>query len=107
MLTREWAKHLGDNNIFVYSLTPGFVPKTDLFREQKSGNKIILNTFGLVGGRTVEQGADTIVWLASSDKFIGNNGGFFKDGKERECGFNNPNDEKRLWDICEEFLNKN
>ena len=81
MLTREWAKHLGNDNISVYSLTPGFVPKTDLFREQKTGNKIILNTFGLVGGRTVEQGADTIVWLASIDKTPGSNGGFFKDQK--------------------------
>jgi len=107
MMTREWAKHLEKDNISVYSLTPGFVPKTDLFREQKTGNKIILNTFGLVGGRTVEQGANTIVWLASSDEFPLSNGGFFKDRKERECGFNNPNDEKRLWDICEEFLNKN
>ena len=107
MLTREWARHLGENNISVYSLTPGFVPKTDLFREQKSGNKIILNTVGFVGGRTVEQGADTIVWLASNDKIPRSNGGFFKDRKEKECGFTNPEAEKRLWDICEGFLNKN
>ena len=105
MLTREWAKHLGKDNISVYSLTPGFVPKTDLFREQKTGNKIILNTFGLVGGRTVERGADTIVWLASSDKIPGSNDGFFKDRKEQKCGFTNPEAEKRLWDICEKFLN--
>ncbi len=104
MLTREWTKKLINDNISVYSMTPGFVPKTDLFREQKVGNKIILNTFGLVGGRTIKQGADTIVWLASSDKIPGSNGGFFKDRKEHECGFTNPTDEKRLWDICEKFL---
>lgn len=104
MLTREWTKKLINDNISVYSMTPGFVPKTDLFREQKVGNKIILNTFGLVGGRTIEQGADTIVWISSSDKIPGSNGGFFKDRKELECCFTNPTDEKRLWDICEKFL---
>ena len=104
MLTREWAKNLMNDNISVYSLTPGFIPKTDLFREQTKGNNIILNTFGLLGGRSVEKGADTIIWLASSDKIPGSNGGFFKDRRELECGFTNPKAEKRLWDICEEFL---
>jgi NAD(P)-dependent dehydrogenase (short-subunit alcohol dehydrogenase family) len=105
MLTREWAKYLGKDNISVYSMTPGWVPNTDLFREQSTLNKAVLKTAGFVGGRSVEQGADTIVCLASSDKISGNNGGFFKDRKEQKCGFTNPEAEKRLWDICEAFLN--
>ena len=105
MLTREWARRLENKNISVYSMTPGFVPGTDLFREQRSGSKFILNTFNLIGGRSVEQGADTIVWLASSDKVPGNNGGFFKDRKEKMCSFNNPENEKKLWDICERLIN--
>jgi NAD(P)-dependent dehydrogenase (short-subunit alcohol dehydrogenase family) len=106
MLTREWARRLEKEKIPVYSLTPGFVPKTDLFREQTKGNKIVLNTFGLVGGRTVGQGADTIVWLASTDEIPGSNGGFFNLRKEEKCRFFNPADEKKLWDKCEEFLSK-
>ena len=105
MMTREWAKHLAKDNISVYSMTPGWVPNTDLFREQTTLNKAVLKTAAFVGGRTVEQGADTIVWLASNDKIDGSNGGFFKDRKERECGFTDPKAEKRLWDICEKFLN--
>lgn len=101
MMTREWVRHLGKNNIFVYSMTPGWVPNTDLFREQTTFNKAVLKTAGFVGGRSVEQGADTIVWLASCDKILGSNGGFFKDRKEQEFGFTNPEAEKRLWDICE------
>ncbi|MBK7631965.1 MAG: SDR family oxidoreductase [Ignavibacteriales bacterium] len=107
MMTREWAKHLEKDNISVYSMTPGWVPNTDLFREQTTLNKAVLKTAAFVGGRTVEQGADTIVWLASNDKIDGSNGGFFKDRKERGCGFTDPKAEKRLWDICEEFLIKN
>lgn len=104
MLTREWAKRLLDKKISVYSMTPGWVPNTDLFREQSGFNKAVLKTAGFVGGRTVERGADTIVWLASSDEIHGSNGGFFKDRKEQECGFKNPENEKRLWDICEGFI---
>ena len=104
MLTREWARKLESDNILVYSMTPGWVPNTDLFREQTTFNKAILKTAGLVGGRTVEQGADTIVWLASVDKINGSNGGFFNQRKEETCRFFNPADEKKLWDMCEYLL---
>ena len=107
MLTREWAKRVFDKNISVYSMTPGWVPNTDLFREQSTFNKVVIKTVGAVGGRSVEQGADTIVWLASSDKVEGSNGGFFKDRKELLCQFNNPEEEKKLWDLCERFIDNN
>lgn len=105
MLTREWAKRLVDKNIFVYSMTPGWVPSTDLFREQSVFNKAVIKTVGIVGGRSIEQGADTIVWLASIGKVGGSNGGFFRDRKELVCQFKNLEEEQRLWDICESFLN--
>ena len=107
MLNREWTKHLIKKNISVYSMTPGWVPNTDLFREQSTFNKVVIKTVGAVGGRSVEQGADTIVWLASSDKIEGSNGGFFKDRKELPCQFNNPEEEKKLWDLCERFIDNN
>ena len=107
MLTREWAKRVFNKNISVYSMTPGWVPNTDLFREQSTFNKVVIKTVGAVGGRSVEQGADTIVWLASSDKVEGSNGGFFKDRKELLCQFNNPEEEKKLWDLCERFIDNN
>ena len=107
MLTREWAKRVVDKNISIYSMTPGWVPNTDLFREQSTFNKVVIKTVGAVGGRSVEQGADTIVWLASSDKIEGSNGGFFKDRKELLCQFNNPEEEKKLWDLCERFIDNN
>jgi len=104
MLTREWAKNLQSKNISVYSMTPGWVPNTDLFREQSTLNKAVIKTVGFVGGRSVERGADTIVWLASSNKIDGSNGGFFKDRKELVCQFNNFENEKKLWDKCDGLL---
>jgi len=105
MLTREWARRLEKDNVSVYSLTPGFIPDTELFREQNVVGKFLLKVFALIEGRTIQEGADTIVWLASADKINGSNGGFYNQRKEEKCKFNNPADEKKLWDKCEEFLN--
>ncbi len=104
MLTREWARRLEKENISVYSFTPGFVPSTELFREQNAFGKFMLKVFSLIEGRTIEEGADTLVWLASAEKIDGSNGGFFNQRKEQMCQFNNPEKEKRLWDKCEEYL---
>ena len=106
MLTREWARRLEKENISVYSLTPGFIPDTELFREQNVVGKFLLKVFALIEGRTIQEGADTIVWLASSEKINGSNGGFYNQRKEEKCKFNNPEDEKKLWEKCDEFLNK-
>jgi retinol dehydrogenase 12 len=105
MLTREWARRLEKDNILVYSMTPGFIPDTELFREQNLAGKFLLKMFALIEGRTIQEGADTIVWLTSSDKITGSNGGFFNQRKEEKCKFNNPAEEKKLWDKCEELLN--
>jgi retinol dehydrogenase-13 len=106
MLTREWARRLEKDNISVYSLTPGFIPDTELFREQNVVGKFLLKVFALIEGRTIQEGADTIVWLASSGEINGSNGGFYNQRKEEKCKFSNPADEKRLWDKCEEYLDK-
>jgi len=106
MLTREWARQIENYGITVYSMTPGFIPSTDLFRDQSFIGKALLKLFGLIEGRTIQQGADTIVWLASTEKIPGSNGGFFKDRKEEKCKFFDPDEEKKLWNKCEEILSK-
>ena len=106
MLTREWTIRLEKDNVSVYSLTPGFIPDTELFREQNVVGKFLLKAFALIEGRNIQEGADTIVWLASTDKINGSNGGFYNQRKEEKCKFNNPADEKKLWYKCEEFLSK-
>ncbi len=104
MLTREWARRLQNDGVSVYSMTPGFVPSTELFREQNIFGKFLLKVFALIEGRTIEEGADTIVWLASSDKINGSNGGFFNQRKEEKCKFNDPDEEEKLWNKVEEYL---
>lgn len=104
MLTREWARRLQKDNISVYSMTPGFIPDTELFREQNVVGKFLIKVFALIEGRTIEEGADTIVYLASEDMINGSNGGFFNQRKEEKCKFYNPEEEKKLWEKCEAFL---
>jgi NAD(P)-dependent dehydrogenase (short-subunit alcohol dehydrogenase family) len=104
MMTRAWARRAEADHVSVYSMTPGFIPTTDLFREQTPGNKFFLRMLAKLIGRTVQQGADTVVWLATSDAVRGGNGGFFKERKEVRCEFFDPEAEAKLWDKCEEFL---
>jgi len=106
MLTREWARRLAKDNVAVYSMTPGFIPDTELFREQNVAGKLLIKMFALIEGRTIEEGADTIVWLATAEKINGSNGGFYNQRKEEKCKFNNPDDEKKLWDRCEKYLDR-
>jgi hypothetical protein len=53
--------------------------------------------------RTVEQGADTAVWLAASSEVEGISDKFFFDRREVECQFRNPEAEERLWAICKKL----
>lgn len=103
MLTREWARRLADKHISVYSMTPGFVPETDLFREQMFGARLVFGIMKYFGARTIKQGADTSVWLATEKNIPGSNGGFFRDRKEVACEFTNPAAEAKLWEICERW----
>lgn len=107
MLTREWARRLEMDNISVYSMTPGLIPDTELFREQNAVGKLFLKLFALFEGRTIQEGADTIVWLASAGRIDGNKGGFYNQRKEEKCKFFNLSDENELWDKCEKILSSN
>lgn len=104
MMTRAWARRAETDRVSVYSVTPGFIPATDLFRDQTPANKLFLRMLALFIGRTVQQGADTVTWLATTDTVPCSNGGFLKERKEVRCEFLNPETEMRLWDKCEAFL---
>lgn len=67
-------------------------------------NTRLLQTFvpGRVG-KTVEEGADTIVWLATSDEPNGLTDRFWVDRKEEPCQFRGLKAEEELWRLCEKM----
>jgi NAD(P)-dependent dehydrogenase (short-subunit alcohol dehydrogenase family) len=101
LLTWAFARRLEDSGVTANAMAPGLVTETGLYRNTPSEFMAGLRQRG---GRTVAQGADTAVWLASSDEVQGVNGKLFELRKEVHCGFRNTEAEEKLWDICEKLL---
>jgi hypothetical protein len=57
-----------------------------------------------LGGCTVPEGADTVVWLASSPDVDGVSGKFFERRAEVACEFRDEVAEERLWEACERLV---
>jgi len=98
MLTWAFARRLENSGVTVNAMAPGLIPETGLFRGMSTETRLELNKRG---GRSVAQGADTAVWLASSPEVDGMSGKFFEQREEIVCEFRNVEAEEKLWRICE------
>jgi NAD(P)-dependent dehydrogenase (short-subunit alcohol dehydrogenase family) len=102
MLTWASARRIEGSGVTANAMAPGFV-LTGLYRETSMALGLLLRVIGSFVGRSVAQGADTAVWLASSPEVGGVNGRFFEKRRESACEFRNPDSEERLWSICEKL----
>ena len=82
--------------------TPGWVPDTELSRNLQPE----VRQARARPGRTVQQGADTAVWLASAPDLAGTTSKFFADRREVSCEFRDHATEERLWTLCEDFVRR-
>jgi NAD(P)-dependent dehydrogenase (short-subunit alcohol dehydrogenase family) len=96
------ARRLQSRGITVNAMTPGWVPDTELSRHLLPE----VRKARARPGRTVQQGADTAVWLASAPEIASTTGGFFADRREVACEFRDHDTEERLWRICEDFVSR-
>ena len=94
LLTWALARRLERTGVTANAMAPGFVPATGLVRGLSPDMQ---RAYAGRTGRSVNEGADTAVWLATSPDVAGVNGGFFYDRRERPCEFRNPALEERLW----------
>jgi NAD(P)-dependent dehydrogenase (short-subunit alcohol dehydrogenase family) len=101
MLTREWARRLTTDQITVNSMTPDLVAATDLFRHQPAPVKMLLRFIGFFVGASIEQGADTAVWLASAPEIAESSGGYYRKRRKKNCLFEDKQAEEELWQKCE------
>jgi NAD(P)-dependent dehydrogenase (short-subunit alcohol dehydrogenase family) len=95
MLTWAYARRLEGTTVSANSMSPGAV-STPLLHALAPGMK----------GRTTEKGAETAVWLATSTDVAGLSNRLWFDKAERVCKFHHPEQEEKLWKICEELAVK-
>ena len=101
MLTWAFARRLDGSGVTANAMAPGLVVNTGLYRDTAPMIRLILRLVSLRFGRSVAQGADTAIWLASSPEVEGVNGKFFDQRQEVSCQFRNVEAEEKLWSICE------
>ena len=131
LFTRELAKRLSGTDVTVNALHPGLVKSMSQhfnFGAEFFSNYFILaeiarsqiDKYGILYKiaiflmkpflwlvlKTVEQGAQTTIYLAVSEQVDGISGRFFSDCKERKLLAHATNDEdaSRLWQISEEYV---
>ncbi|HVM07963.1 MAG TPA: SDR family NAD(P)-dependent oxidoreductase [Acidimicrobiales bacterium] len=98
LLTWALARRLETQGVAVNATAPGLILETSLYRALTPDARRELEQYG---PRTLADGADTVVWLASSDDTTGVTGTFFERRAEIPCEFRNEVDEERLWRECE------
>lgn len=101
LFTWALARRLEKSGVTANAVAPGLVPDTGLFRGMSSQTRVDLKRRG---GGSIAQGADSVVWLASSPAVEGVSGKFYEQRQERPCELREMEVEEQLWDICETLV---
>lgn len=92
------------DRIWVNSMSPNLTPDTDLFRQESPGMRFFMRQLGKLFGNSVEEGADTAIWLAADPGMEGQTGGFYRRRKKVKCKFEDTTAERALWSHCETLI---
>lgn len=104
MWTWALARRLAGSGVTANALHPGSV-RTGIFA--KGGGPlswIMPVATRFLAGKTPAEGADTVVWLASSPEVESRSGGFYIDRREIRCRFRDEPAEERVYALCESML---
>ncbi len=93
LMTRELAERLAGSSVTANSLHPGVID-----------TKLLRNAFGM-SGSSIQSGAATSVYLASSPEVAGVNGAYFVDCRQVDPGeqAQDPTLQKQFWQISEKL----
>ena len=100
MLTWALARRLEGGGVTANALHPGAVD-TSLLAKASGLQGAAARSWSRSVGRTPEEGADTVVWLASSPEVDSVNGRFWSSRREIRCRFRNTEQEERLRTLCD------
>lgn len=103
VLAELWAEELRDTSVRVNSMHPGWADTPSVATSLPSFHRITRRIL-----RTPAEGADTVLWLAASERAARESGGFFFDRERRRThwlpGTRESERERRdLWALCEEL----
>lgn len=106
LFTRELAHRYGETGVFAHAVHPGFVG-SNFYRSAGSG--FSARALGLVVrwfAKSPEQGAETTLYLASSDDAICTNGGYWARCEPASPSKAATDDDaaKRLWDLSQQLV---
>lgn len=102
LFTYHLAKLMDGTGVTVNSLTPGFVA-TRIGHNNGRAIKPFVQLVQKIGAMSPEEGAETIVYLASSPEVEGKTGNFYIEKKAVKSSPRSydPAAAKRLWEVCE------
>jgi len=100
MLTWALARRLAGSSVTANAMHPGFVA-TEIFGKGGGLLSLGLSLYSKMKARSPEEGADTVVWLASSPEVEGRSGVFWVDRQEWPCRYRDEAAEEELWRLCE------
>jgi NAD(P)-dependent dehydrogenase (short-subunit alcohol dehydrogenase family) len=98
------ARRLAGSGVTANAMHPGGV-NTPLFGKGGGLQSLLASLYMRFAGRTPQEGADTVVWLAASPAVEGKTGAFWYERREIPCRFRDQATEERLWELCERRTN--
>ncbi len=103
MLTWAFARRLRSDGITVNAVAPGLVLETALYRDLPAEIRHYLEQ---QPSRTIPEGADSAVWLATSPDVAGVTGRFYDQRTEVDCQFRDVDAEEKLWALCQGMVTR-
>jgi NAD(P)-dependent dehydrogenase (short-subunit alcohol dehydrogenase family) len=100
MWTWALARRLEGTGVTANALHPGGV-NTALFGKGGGVRSLVATVGARLFGKPAAEGADTAVYLAASPEVEGRSGGYWIDRRERRCRYRDPEQEERLFSLCE------
>ncbi len=102
MLSWSWAEQLKPSGVMVNAMSPGLV-NTELNRNAK-GFFAVVFTLTKLFAKTAKDGADTAAWLAAAPELANETNQFWENRKRIACKFRDAEQQRRLFDLCDEQL---
>lgn len=102
MLSWAFARRFQPDGVTVNAVAPGLVLETALYRDLPAEIRHYLEQ---QPSRTIAEGVDSAVWLATTPDVAGVTGRFYDQRTEVDCQFRDVDSEEKLWDSCQAMVN--